>query len=63
MSDYNQTSIIYFWSSGDWCFHEDLEVFSSDKSDDYTVIRLPLEYSENEIQSFVDNYNRGLIYI
>ena len=48
---------IYFWADGTWCHGEHLEEHCSYMSDDYGILKVPEEFTYEDVQHQVDIIN------
>lgn len=49
---------IYIWPDGAWCYEDELEEMSH-KSDDYSIQEIPADFSDTDIEIFVQKFLHG----
>jgi hypothetical protein len=60
--DENGKTKICVWPDGDWCHKTSLEEYSW-KSDDYSIIHVPVELDDEAINNIATDIANGVLYI
>jgi len=55
--------VAYVWPNGDWCWEDEYEEYSSNKSDDCASVAVPnevMDQNDDAIEDWVYEYSKGV---